>query len=110
MKVVDIKTTEGPNYWSVYRHRLIVMLLDLEEMEEKPTNLIPGFFERITKLIPSLEDHQCSLGEKGGFLKRVRVGTWMGHVIEHIALEIQILSGLHVAFGRTRPAGKKGLY
>lgn len=110
MKVLDIKTTEGPNYWSVYRHRLVVVLLDLEELEDKPTDLIPGFHERITQLLPSLFDHQCSVGVKGGFLKRVKDGTWMGHVIEHIALEIQILAGLHVAFGRTRPAGKRGLY
>ena len=110
MKVLDIKTTEGPNYWSVYRHRLVVVLLDIEEFEEKPTNLIPGFYDRITQLMPSLIDHQCSVGVKGGFLKRVKDGTWMGHVVEHIALEIQILAGLHVAFGRTRPAGKRGLY
>jgi cyanophycin synthetase len=110
MKVVEIKTTEGPNYWSVYRHRLIVLLLDIEDMEEKPTDMIPGFYERMTQLMPSLQDHQCSVGVKGGFLKRVRQGTWMGHVVEHIALEIQILAGLHVAFGRTRPAGINGLY
>ena len=110
MKVLDIKTTEGPNYWSVYRHRLVVVLLDLEELEEKPTDKIPGFYDRIIQLMPSLIDHQCSVGVKGGFLKRIKDGTWMGHVIEHIALEIQILAGLHVAFGRTRPAGKRGLY
>jgi cyanophycin synthetase len=110
MKVIDIKATGGPNYWSVRKHKLIVMLLDLEELEEQPTNCIPGFYERITALIPSLDEHRCSEGVKGGFFKRVADGTWMGHVIEHIALEIQSLAGLQVGFGRTRGAGKKGLY
>src|SRR5437763_7676962 len=110
MIVVDIKTTDGPNYWSVNRPRLIVMLLDLEEMEEKPTDLIPGFYDRLTRLIPSMEDHRCSVGTKGGFFKRVKEGTWMGHLIEHIALEIQSLAGMPTGFGRTRPAGDKGVY
>jgi len=110
MKVIDIKATGGPNYWSVRKHKLIVMLLDLEELEEQPTDLIPGFYERLTALIPSLNEHRCSEGVLGGFFKRVQDGTWMGHVIEHIALEIQTLAGQQVGFGRTRGAGKKGLY
>lgn len=110
MKVTDMRATDGPNYWSVRRHRLIVMLLDLEEMEERPTHLISGFFNRLVKLMPSLDEHHCSEGVKGGFLKRVKEGTWMGHVIEHIALELQTLAGISVGFGRTRNAGKKGLY
>jgi cyanophycin synthetase len=110
MKVIELKATEGPNYWSVRRHRLIVLLLDLEEMEDKPSNLIPGFLNRLSRLIPSLGEHYCSEGTTGGFFKRVKEGTWMGHVIEHIALEIQNLAGMAVGFGRTRGAGKKGHY
>src|SRR3954464_7364653 len=110
MKVIDIKATGGPNYWSVRKHKLIVMLLDLEELEEQPTNCIPGFYERITAQMSSLKEHQCSEGVQGGFFKRVLDGTWMGHVIEHIALEIQNLAGMQTGFGRTRGAGKKGLY
>jgi cyanophycin synthetase len=110
MKVIDIKATGGPNYWSVRKHKLIVMLLDLEELEEQPTNSIPGFYERLTTLIPSLSEHRCSEGVHGGFFKRVKDGTWMGHVIEHIALEIQNLAGMQTGFGRTRGTGKKGLY
>lgn len=110
MKVLDIRVTEGPNYWSVRRHHLIVMLLDLEEMEKQPTNLIPGFYKRLLKLMPTLHEHRCSESLPGGFFKRVKEGTWMGHVIEHIALEIQTLAGMHVGFGRTRNAGKTGLY
>ena len=92
----------GPNYWSIRRHFLIVMKLDLEELEELPTNKIPGFRERIEKLLPTLKTHHCSEGHEGGFFKRVDDGTWMGHVVEHIALEIQTLAGMDVGFGRTR--------
>lgn len=110
MKVMDIRATDGPNYWSVRRHQLIVMLIDLEEMEEKPTNLIPGFYQRLKELIPSLYEHRCSESRPGGFFKRVEEGTWMGHVIEHIALEIQTLAGMATGFGRTRGVGVKGQY
>jgi cyanophycin synthetase len=110
MKVLEIKATEGPNYWSIRRHNLIVMLLDLEDLEERPTNLIDGFHERLKTLIPSLQEHRCSEDRPGGFFHRVKEGTWMGHVIEHIALEIQSLAGMNCGFGRTRGSGEKGRY
>lgn len=100
----------GPNYWSNYRKKLIVMKLDLEDLEEYPTNKIDGFNERIKKLIPSLVNHRCSEGSRGGFFKRLDEGTWMGHVIEHIALEIQTLAGMECGYGRTRSANQKGVY
>ena len=98
----------GPNYWSIRRHKLIVMVLDLEDLEEKPTNKIDGFYQRLEQLLPSLYEHRCSVGEPGGFLSRVKDGTWMGHVIEHIALEIQTLAGMDCGFGRTRGYGEEG--
>ncbi len=110
MKILDIKVMNGPNYWSARRHKLIVMLLDLEELEEKPTNLIPGFLDRLKNLMPSLYDHRCSEGVPGGFFMRVEEGTWMGHVIEHVALELQTLAGMDTGFGRTRESDKKGVY
>lgn len=102
----------GPNYWSVRRTKLIQMKLDLEELEQKPTNKIPGFRERIEALFPTMIEHRCSEAMRGGFFKRVEDGTWMGHVIEHIALELQTLAGMDVGFGRTRtPDGEKeGVY
>lgn len=100
----------GPNYWSISRHKLIVMVLDLEELEELPSNKIEGFKERLEKLLPSLYEHTCSVGTPGGFFERVDEGTWMGHIIEHIALEIQTLAGMDVGFGRTRGYGEKGVY
>lgn len=110
MRIVEIKVMRGPNFWSVRRSKLIQMKLDLEEMEQKPTNLIPGFKERMEKLMPSLYEHRCSEGEPGGFFNRVIEGTWMGHVIEHIALELQTLAGMDTGFGRTRGTGVEGEY
>ena len=100
----------GPNYWSVRRHRLIVMVLDLEEMEELPSNKIDGFRERLEAMFPTMYSHRCSVGEPGGFFQRVEEGTWMGHIIEHIALEIQTLAGMDTGFGRTRGYGEEGVY
>ncbi len=79
-------------------------------MEYCPSNEIDGFSERVEKLIPSLYEHRCSRGYEGGFIERLREGTWMGHVIEHIALEIQILAGMQCGFGRARGDGKEGIY
>ncbi len=110
MKILDIKAMSGPNYWSATRHKLIVMLLDLEEMENSPTDKIPGFLERLTALMPSLYEHRCSEGVPGGFFMRVEEGTWMGHVIEHIALELQTLAGMDTGFGRTRETKEPGVY
>jgi cyanophycin synthetase len=110
MKILEIKVMKGPNYWSVKRNKLIVMLLDLEDMEQKPTNLIPGFRERIESMFPRMIEHRCSIGERGGFFQRIEKGTWMGHVIEHIALEMQTQAGMFCGFGRTRGATKEGVY
>ena len=110
MNIVDIKVMKGPNYWSNKRHKLIVMRLDLQETEEKPTHKIPGFPERLEAMFPSMFEHRCSEGVEGGFFSRVKEGTWMGHVIEHIALEIQTLAGMDCGFGRTRETSQKGVY
>ena len=110
MKIREINAMRGPNYWSIRRHKLIVMVLDLEEMEQRPTNKIDGFLDRLKEMFPTMYEHRCSVGEPGGFFQRVEEGTWMGHVIEHIALEIQSLAGMYVGFGRTRGYGEEGVY
>jgi cyanophycin synthetase len=104
------KTTvyRGPNVWA--RMPVILMVVDIGELEDRPTNKIPGFYERLTEYMPSLYDHGCSLGRPGGFLQRMREGTWMGHVLEHVALEFQNLSGAEVARGKTRSTGERGVY
>lgn len=110
MRILRIQTLRGPNYWSIRRHKLIVMRLDLEDLAEKPSNQIPGFYEGLVTALPSLEEHFCSPGIRGGFLSRVRQGTMMGHIIEHIALELQQLAGMTVGFGRTRETATPGVY
>ena len=110
MKIVEIKALRGPNYWSIRRGKLIQMKLDLEEMEQRPTNKIEGFRENLEKILPSLYEHRCSELRPGGFFERVDEGTWMGHVIEHVALELQTLAGMDMGFGRTRGTGKEGEY
>ncbi|WP_404985692.1 cyanophycin synthetase [Chryseobacterium sp. M5] len=110
MKIEKIQALRGPNIWSIRRKKLIQMRLDLEEMEDFPTNKIEGFRERIEHLIPSLISHRCSEGTRGGFFHRIETGTWMGHVIEHIALEIQTLAGMDTGFGRTRETKSPGVY
>jgi cyanophycin synthetase len=110
MKILEIRPMRGPNFWSIRRHKLIVMKLDIEDMEEKPTDKIPGFSERLEKMFPSMFSHRCSEDYEGGFFHRVKEGTWIGHVIEHIALEIQTLAGMDTGFGRTRGTGEKGIY
>jgi cyanophycin synthetase len=110
MKIVEIKVMRGPNYWSIGRKKLVVMKLDIEELEQKPTNEIDGFLERLQLMFPTMMEHRCSPNIVGGFFLRVKEGTWMGHVIEHIALEIQTLAGMECGFGRTRGTGNKGIY
>jgi hypothetical protein len=111
MQILEIKVLRGPNYWSIRRPNLIQMKLDLEDLEYRPSNKIQRFRERIEQLLPSMIEHYCSEGHRGGFFKRVEDGTWMGHIIEHIALELQTLAGMNAGFGRTRSTGEReGIY
>jgi cyanophycin synthetase len=108
LQVLETRVLRGPNYWA--REPVIRMLVDLGSLEAFPSNTIPGFVEALPELIPSLEDHACSLGRRGGFLSRLRDGTWAGHVAEHIALELQNLAGTDVRHGKTRGTGEHARY
>ncbi len=108
LEVRETTIYRGANIWA--RMPAILYVLDLGELENRPTNKIPGFYEHLTELIPSLYDHGCSIGKPGGFLQRMREGTWMGHVLEHVALELQNLAGASVVRGKTRSTGEKGVY
>lgn len=110
MKIHEIRTLRGANYWSGYWKRLIIMRLDIENFEDQPTDQLPNFYERMIELMPSLISHGCSYQEEGGFLRRVKEGTWAGHVIEHFALELQTLAGMDVGYGRTRETSERGVY
>jgi cyanophycin synthetase len=110
MKILQTQTLRGPNYWSIRRSKLIVVRLDLEGLADRPSDLIPGFYTGLVAALPSLEEHFCSPGCRGGFMSRVREGTMMGHILEHVALELQTLADMPVGFGRTRETSTPGVY
>jgi len=108
INIIQTRILSGPNYWSL--RPCIQMILDIGTLEEKPTNKIEGFYKRFTEAFPSIHEHRCSVGKPGGFFQRVKEGTWMGHVVEHVALELQTLAGMDTGFGRTRETSDKGIY
>ena len=110
MELLKTQTLRGPNYWSIRYGKLIVARIDLEDLAERPSNKIPGLYDGLIKTLPSLIEHFCSPGTRGGFLRRLQEGTLMGHVIEHVALELQVLAGMEVGFGRTRETSTPGIY
>ncbi|MFJ1269164.1 cyanophycin synthetase [Legionella lytica] len=110
MFIINQQVIKGPNYWSNYRKKLIVFTIDIDTYEERPSNLIKNFNENLIKLLPSLNAHRCSPGVFGGFLMRLNEGTWLGHIIEHVALELQTLAGMDCGFGRTYGTSKTGVY
>jgi len=108
MEFLKILPLRGPNIWT-YRPVLEVWL-DIGALEDSPSNTIPGFYERLSACLPSLIEHRCGIGERGGFLQRVREGTWPGHILEHVTLELQSLAGMQGGFGKARSTSVRGVY
>ena len=108
MKILETQVFRGPSVYSL--NPVIRLKLDIEDLEEKPSNLIENFTDRLIEMMPTLYDHRCSEGVPGGFITRLREGTWAGHIIEHIALELQCIVGTEVGFGKTRSADRAGVY
>jgi cyanophycin synthetase len=108
LEIVQTQVFRGPNYWSY--EPCIRLLVDLGSLEHWPSNTIPGFNDKLLKLLPGVGEHSCSLGTRGGFGERLADGTWLGHVTEHVALELQRESGAHISRGKTRGAGEPGRY
>lgn len=99
----------GPNIWTY--PPVLESVIDLGVLEDYPSNKIPGFYERLTSWLPTMIEHRCNLGVRGGFFERVKKGTWPGHIMEHVALELQSLAGSTTGFGRTREVGsERGVY
>ncbi len=96
----------GPNIWT-YRP-VIEAWVDIGALENFPSNTISGFYERLTALLPHLVDHRCGVGVHGGFLERLRDGTYAAHILEHIVLELQNLAGMRTGFGKTRQTAENG--
>ena len=108
LKILESQVLRGPNYWSY--DPAIRLLVDLGSLEHWPSNTIPAFNDALIDLLPGLQDHGCSLHRPGGFIERLRDGTWMGHVAEHVALELQRETGGTTTRGKTRRAGTPGYY
>ncbi len=108
IKLLRINYLRGPNIWT-YRSVLEVWL-DLGALEDFPSNLLPGFNDRLLALLPALLEHQCGVGERGGFLERLNEGTWTGHVLEHVVIELLNLADMPTGFGQTRSTSRHGVY
>jgi cyanophycin synthetase len=108
IQLLRITHLRGPNIWT-YRP-VIEAWVDIGVLEDQPSNTIPGFYERLSGLLPALVEHRCGIGEPGGFLRRLREGTWAGHILEHVVLELQNLAGMRTGFGKTRQTSVRGVY
>src|SRR5256885_5659312 len=108
LKILESQVLRGPNFWSY--EPAIRLLVDLGVLEHWPSNTLPSFTDALVDLLPGLQDHGCSLHHPGGFIERLRDGTWMGHVAEHVALELQREAGGSTTRGKTRRAGPPGYY
>src|SRR3954463_4868692 len=106
MEFRRVRALRGPNVWASFP--VLEAWVDLGELEDSASNEIPGFNERLTAWLPSLIEHRCSIGERGGFFERLRRGTYMAHILEHVALELQGLAGTALGFGKTRQANEAG--
>jgi len=108
IEIVDVMSLRGPNMWT-YRP-VLEAWVDIGELEDFPSNTIPGFYERLSTWLPTLVEHRCSIGERGGFLQRLKEGTWPGHILEHVTLELQNLAGMPGGFGKARETPVRGVY
>jgi len=108
IKLLRVNYLRGPNMWT-YRP-VLETWLDLGALEDYPSNKVPGFTERLTAALPALAEHHCGVGERGGFLQRLVEGTWMGHVLEHVVIELLNLAGMPTGFGQTRSTSQHGVY
>lgn len=108
IRLLRVTYLRGPNLWT-YRSALEVWL-DLGALEQHSSDRLPGFVARLTAALPALEEHHCGVGERGGFLQRLHEGTWMGHVLEHVVIELLNLAGMPTGFGQTRSTSRPGVY
>ena len=108
LNFLRVNYVRGPNIWT-YRP-VIEVWVDIGELEEFPSNTLPGFTDRLTAWLPSLIEHRCGVGERGGFVERLHEGTWAAHILEHVVLELQNLAGMRTGFGKTRKAAEPAIY
>ena len=108
MEFRKILTLRGPNYWANFP--VLEAWVDLGPLKDSPSDELPGLNERLMAWLPSMIEHRCSVGERGGFFERLRRGTYQAHILEHVTLELQALAGSPVGFGRARETSEEGVY
>lgn len=108
LQVLRVRYLDGPNIWT-YRP-VVEAWVDIHDLEDAPSNLIPGLYERLTAWLPGLIEHRCGVGERGGFLERLREGTWPAHILEHVVIELHGMAGVPEGFGKARMTPERGIY
>ena len=108
MEIRKILMLRGPNIWS--RHPVLEAWVDLQDLKDSPSDSIPGFNDRLMAWLPTMIEHRCSIGERGGFFQRLRDGTYPAHILEHVSIELQTLAGNNVGFGKARETSEEGVY
>jgi cyanophycin synthetase len=108
LAILQTRVYRGPNLWSY--EPAVHLVVDLGSLEDYPTNTIPGFIDGLLEALPGVALHSCSRGHRGGFLERLKEGTWLGHVAEHTALQLQKEAGHEIRRGKTRGTGVRGQY
>ncbi|NUR32610.1 MAG: cyanophycin synthetase, partial [Gemmatimonadaceae bacterium] len=103
-----LRALRGPNYWRLAP--VIACDLTLGSLEQVTSAHVPGFTERLVGALPTLHEHPCSRGAAGGFIERLRDGTHIPHILEHVAIELQTLAGSDVSFGRVVASGDEGVW
>ena len=108
MEIRKVFALRGPNIWASFP--VLEAIVDLGPLKDSPSDSLPGFNDRLMGWLPSLVEHRCSVGERGGFFQRLRDGTYPAHILEHICIELQCLAGSQVGFGKARETGEPGVY
>jgi cyanophycin synthetase len=108
MEFRKVLALRGPNIWAL--SPVLEAWVDLKELKDSPSNTLPGFVDRLLAWLPTLHEHECSRERPGGFVERLREGTWPGHILEHVTLELQSLAGTPVGYGRARETSEDGVY
>jgi cyanophycin synthetase len=108
MEFRKVRALRGPNIWANFP--VLEALVDLGPYKDACSDEMPGFNERLKSWLPSLIEHRCSVGTRGGFFERLRRGTYLAHILEHVTLELQSLAGTDVGYGRARETEEEGVY
>src|SRR5436190_511531 len=108
VRIERIRALRGPNLYAYFP--VLKVTVDVGEYADRPSDTFPGFVDRLVAWLPGLETHRCSVGRRGGFIERLRRGTYLPHISEHVAIELQSLMGFDITYGRARRAGPRGVY